>query len=173
VFKRAGRNLRLAVNAPVKALTDNALTRLVRDLRPRQENWPGLIIEITETDAIQEFETVLEAAVQLRIYNVRLAIDDFGSGYSSFARLKQLPFCELKLDRSYVQNCATDSVNAGICQSIIDLAHASGATCVAEGIEVPTDLAALVRMGCDLGQGYLFARPMSVGKLIELSPERN
>ena len=104
---------------------------------------------------MQEFDAVAEAAVQLRIYDVTLAIDDFGSGYSSFARLKQFPFSELKLDRSYVQNCASDPVNASICQSIVDLARASGAICVAEGIETEADCAALIRMGCNLGQGYL------------------
>ena len=122
---------------------------------------------MTEEEAVKEFDAVSEAAVQLRIYSVTLAIDDFGSGYSSFARLKQFPFSEIKLDRSYVQNCATDPVNASICQSIVDLARATGAICVAEGIETETDWNALIRLGCNLGQGYLFGRPMSVGKLIE------
>ncbi len=134
---------------------------------PRCEGWPGLIIEVTESEAIEQLGAVAEAATQLRIYNVGLAIDDFGSGYSSFARLKQLPFSELKLDQSYVQNCATDPLNAGICRSIIDLARASGAVSVAEGVETAHDLTALVRMRCDLGQGYYFGRPMSVRKLIE------
>ena len=166
VLAMAGRNLQLAVNAPVRALLDPGLTRLVRE-SPRCEGWPGLILEVTESEAIEELDAVAEAATQLRIYNVGLAIDDFGSGYSSFARLKQLPFSELKLDQSYVHNCATDPLNAGICRSIVDLARASGAVSVAEGVETAHDLAALVRMRCDLGQGYYFGRPMSVGKLIE------
>ena len=116
---------------------------------------------------VKEFDAVSEAAVQLRIYGVTLAIDDFGSGYSSFARLKQFPFGEIKLDRSFVQNCASDAMNASICQSIVDLARAAGATCVAEGIENKDDWDALIRLGCNFGQGFLFGRPMSVGKLIE------
>ena len=167
VLVSAGRNLRLAVNAPVKALIDPQLANLVREYHPRNPKWPGLIIEVTEDEAVQEFDAVSEAAVQLRIYNVTLAIDDFGSGYSSFARLKQLPFSELKLDRSYVKNCATDPMNASICQSIVELARATGAICVAEGIETATDRDALIRLGCEVGQGYLFGRPMSVGKLID------
>jgi EAL domain-containing protein (putative c-di-GMP-specific phosphodiesterase class I) len=166
VFAKTGRNLRLAVNAPVRALLDPDLTTLVRE-SPSSEEWPGLILEVMESEAIEELDAVSEAATQLRIYNVGLAIDDFGSGYSSFARLKQLPFSELKLDRSYVQNCATDPLNAGICRSIIDLARASGAVSVAEGVETAHDWTELVRMRCDLGQGYYFGRPMSAGKLID------
>ena len=173
VMASAGRNLHLAVNAPVQALIDPALVRLVREHHPRNPKWPGLIIEVTEDEAVKEFDAVSEAAVQLRIYSVTLAIDDFGSGYSSFARLKQFPFNEIKLDKSYVQNCATDPLNASICQSIVDLARATGATCVAEGIETATDWKALIQLGCNLGQGYLFGRPMSVGKLIDRTAAQN
>ncbi len=166
VMRSTGRNLHLSVNAPVRALTGSGLADLVRDAHPRDHSWPGLVLEVTEEEAVREFDAVSEAAVQLRIYGVTLAIDDFGSGYSSFARLKQFPFSEIKLDRSYVQNCATDSVNASICQSIVDLARAAGASCVAEGIETESDWMALVRMGCRVGQGYLFGKPTSVGNLI-------
>lgn len=166
ILKMSGRGLQLAVNAPVQALLNSRLTEIVRE-SPRSEDWPGLVIEITENEAVRELEAVSEAATQLRIYNVSLAIDDFGSGYSSFARLKQLPFSELKLDRSYVQNCADDPLNAGICRSVIDLARVSGAASVAEGIETDREWTALIEMGCDVGQGYYFGRPMSVGKLIE------
>jgi EAL domain-containing protein (putative c-di-GMP-specific phosphodiesterase class I)/CheY-like chemotaxis protein len=171
VMRKVGCNLHLAVNAPVQALTDPRLIGLVRDNHPRSAEWPGLILEVTEDEAVKEFDAVSEAAVQLRIYNVKLALDDFGSGYSSFARLKQFPFVELKLDRSYVQDCATVPMNARICQSIVDLARASGASCVAEGIETTSDCIALIKMGCDIGQGYLFGRPMSVGKLIAHAAE--
>jgi EAL domain-containing protein (putative c-di-GMP-specific phosphodiesterase class I)/CheY-like chemotaxis protein len=171
VMTSVGRNLHLAVNAPVQALIDPRLVNLVREFRPHNPKWPGLIIEVTEDEAVKEFTAVSEAAVQLRIYGVTLAIDDFGSGYSSFARLKQFPFSEIKLDKSFVQNCATDPMNASICHSIVDLARATGATCVAEGIETETDRDALLRLGCNFGQGYLFGRPMSVGKLIETTSE--
>jgi EAL domain-containing protein (putative c-di-GMP-specific phosphodiesterase class I) len=166
VMAKAGFELKLAVNASVRTLLEPGLTELVRE-SPKSEDWPGLIIEVTESEAVRELEAVAEAATQLRIYDVSLAIDDFGAGYSSFARLKQLPFSELKLDRSYVQECAVDPVNAGICRSIIGLAHSAGAASVAEGIETAHDWTALARMRCNVGQGYYFGHPMSVGQLIE------
>lgn len=165
IMAESGCDLQLAVNVPVRALLDSRLTEIARDA-PRDAGWPGLVIEVTESQAVKELEAVSEAATQLRIYNVSLAIDDFGSGYSSFARLKQLPFSELKLDRSYVQNCAVDPLNAGICRSVIELARVSGAASVAEGVETKQDWAALMEMRCDIGQGFYFGRPMSVGKLI-------
>lgn len=169
VLEKAGCNIRLSVNAPVAALSGSRLTQLIRESRPEAEHWPGLIIEITESDAVNDIELTTEIAVQLRIYNVELAIDDFGIGYSSFTRLKQFPFCELKLDRSYVQNCATDPINSCICQGVINLAHASQAVAVAEGVESADERDGLLAMGCDLAQGYFFARPMSVGKVIEMN----
>lgn len=165
VLAAAGCHLKLAINAPIQMLLDPSLTEVVRET-PAGKDWPGLIVEVTESEAVQELDLLFEAATQLRIYNVSLAIDDFGSGYSSFARLKQLPFSELKLDRSFVQNCANDALNAGICRSIVELASAHGATSVAEGVETAHDWTALVRMGCEVGQGYYFGRPMSVGRLI-------
>src|SRR4029079_15644459 len=97
---------------------------------------------------------------QLRIYVISLSIDDFGEGYSSFARLRELPFAELKLDASFVKNCSRDNNNADICQAVIELAHSFGAVAVAEGLENRADVPAIQQMGCDLGQGFTFARPM-------------
>ncbi len=101
-----------------------------------------------------------EIATQLRIYDIVLALDDFGAGYSNLARLKQLPFAELKLDRQIVAGCDTDAATAALCQMSIDLAHQLGAVAVGEGIETRAELYALARMGCDLGQGFLLAPPM-------------
>ena len=71
-----------------------------------------------------------------------------------------MPFAELKLDASFVKNCARDEKNAAICQAVIELAHSFGAIAVAEGLENVADVEAVQRMGCDLGQGFVFARPM-------------
>jgi EAL domain-containing protein (putative c-di-GMP-specific phosphodiesterase class I) len=86
--------------------------------------------------------------------------------------LRELRFAELKLDRSFVKDCASDAKNAGICQAIVDLAHHFGALAVAEGLESAADLNAVHRMGCDMGQGYFLARPMPKADFIALIRDR-
>jgi len=168
----AGVPLRVAVNTSVGALTRLQLPALVRAHRPKNGNWPGLILEVTESEVVKDVSLVHEMATQLRIYGITLAIDDFGEGHSSFARLRDLPFSELKLDRSFVDGCANDPTNIGICRAVISLAHHFGVVAVAEGIEKESDLQAIHGMGCDIGQGYLFARPMPKSELISMLSER-
>src|SRR5207249_8507342 len=101
-----------------------------------------------------------------------LSIDDFGAGYSSLARLRQLPFSELKIDRSYVTNCHVDRITAGLCQVIIDLGQRFGLKTIAEGIETTHECHKLQAMGCQAGQGYLFAKPMPKEQFIGLMRKR-
>ena len=117
---------------------------------------------------VRDVALMHEIATQLRIYGITFAIDDFGEGFSSFARLREVPFVELKLDRSFVKDSGSDPRNAGICQTIINLAHNFGALAVAEGLENAADLQAVHRMGCDIGQGYFLARPMPKASFIAL-----
>jgi hypothetical protein len=94
------------------------------------------------------------------------------AGYSSLARLKELPFSELKLSRSFVDGCSTDEKNSAICQMVIDLAHRFGSVVVGEGIEARADLQALMAMGCDFGQGFLLARPMDKQSFVSVLNQR-
>jgi EAL domain-containing protein (putative c-di-GMP-specific phosphodiesterase class I) len=165
-FAQIGFPFRLAINVPVNVLVKLPIHALVRELKPKSENWPGIILEITEDQVIRDIPLVHEIATQLRIHDIVLAIDDFGTGYSHLARLKELPFAELKLDRSMVTNCGEDKNNSSLCQAAIDLAHRFGTKAVAEGIESVTDLKALRQMGCDTGQGFLFAKPMPRDQLL-------
>jgi EAL domain-containing protein (putative c-di-GMP-specific phosphodiesterase class I) len=169
---RLGIHLHTAVNTTVGALTNLDMPRLIREHRPRNEKWPGLILEVTEGEVVKDVASIHEIATQLRIYGVTFAIDDFGEGFSSFARLRELPFAELKLDRSFVKDCAEDTRNAGICQAIIDLAHHFGAVAVAEGLENAADLQAVHRMGCDVGQGFFVARPMPKPDFVAMLRDR-
>jgi EAL domain-containing protein (putative c-di-GMP-specific phosphodiesterase class I) len=159
-FAFVGHDLRFAVNVPVEALMALPIPAIVRECRPRGDDWSGIILEVTEDQVIRDIPTVHEIATQLRIYRIALAIDDFGLGYSSLARLKELPFAELKLDQSFVQNCGDDPTNAALCRTVVELAHRFGGSAVAEGIETQSDLAVIRRTGCDIGQGYLFSHPM-------------
>ena len=160
LLARSGFNLKFAVNAPIAALTDLNLPELIRANIPKNGEWPGLILEVTEGEVAKDIGLAHEIATQLGIYGISLSIDDFGEGYSSFARLRELPFAELKLDASFVRNSSRDPKNAAICQAVINLAHSFGALAVAEGLETTDDVQTLQRMGCDVGQGYVFFRPM-------------
>ena len=162
----AGIPLKLSVNVPVSALVKLPIAGILRQWRPRTSTWPGLIMEVTEDEIIHDLKIANEAADALREFNCTLALDDFGAGYSSLARLRQLPFSELKIDRSYVINCHVDRVNAGLCETTVELARRFGLKTVAEGIETPHESHKLQGIGCDIGQGYLFGKPMPKAQLI-------
>jgi EAL domain-containing protein (putative c-di-GMP-specific phosphodiesterase class I) len=173
LFADAGFNLHLAINVPASALSKLPIAEIVTQNRPKSENWPGLILEVTEDQIVRDIALAKECAGELKTCGVTIAIDDFGAGYSSFSSLRDLPFAEIKLDDQFVKNCAIDATNAAICQTAIDLAHRFGSKAVAEGIESMTDLQALVVMGCDFGQGMLVAPPMPKERFLELLRQRN
>jgi EAL domain-containing protein (putative c-di-GMP-specific phosphodiesterase class I) len=167
-----GMSVKLSVNVPVTALVKLPLESILREERPRAANWPGLIMEVTEDEIIRDLKIANDVAGALRQFNCSLALDDFGAGYSSLARLRQLPFSELKIDRSYVSNCHLDRVNAGLCETIVELAKRFDLKSVAEGIETTHESHKLQAIGCNIGQGYLFAKPMSKAQLIGIMRRR-
>ena len=171
-FADAGVNLHLSINVPASALSRLPVARLVAENRPQVDAWPGLILEVTEDQIVRDIATAQKVAPALKDCGVTIAIDDFGAGYSSFSSLRDLPFAELKVDSTFVKNCATDATNAAICQTAIDLAHRFGSMAVAEGIESIADLQALSVMGCDFGQGVLVAPPMPKDRFLELLRQR-
>jgi EAL domain-containing protein (putative c-di-GMP-specific phosphodiesterase class I) len=168
----AGMPVKLSVNVPVSALVKLPIPAMLREERPRSPNWPGLIMEVTEDEIIHDLRIANDVADSLRMLNCTLALDDFGAGYSSLARLRQLPFSELKIDRSYVADCHVDRVNAGLCQTIVELARRFGLKTVAEGIETPHESHKLQGIGCQIGQGYLFAAPMAKAELLGIVRRR-
>ena len=99
---------------------------------------------------------------------VSLAIDNFGHGNSSFGLFKELPFSEVKIDRSFVKNCSVDKGNANICKSMVALAHNFGSKASAVGVETGEEAGKLAEIGCDSGQGYLFAKPMTEQELMAM-----
>jgi EAL domain-containing protein (putative c-di-GMP-specific phosphodiesterase class I) len=172
MFEEAGFNLHLAINVPVSVLAKLPIPELVDRYRPASDRWPGIIVEVTEDQIVRDLKLAQDVANRLRISGIKIAIDDFGAGYSSFSSLRELPFVELKLDSSFVKNCATDATNAAICQTAVDLAHRFGSAAVAEGIENAADLQALMVMGCDFGQGVLIAPPMPQQRFLDLLRQR-
>lgn len=155
-----GASVMLSVNVPMSAFVRLPIVQILREERPAAPTWPGLILEVTEDEAVKDLKIANDIAEQLRALHCTLAVDDFGAGYSSLARLRQLPFSELKIDRSYVTNCNVDRLNAGLCATIVALAKRFGLKTVAEGIETVEECRKLQDIGCDIAQGYLFAKPM-------------
>lgn len=171
-FSNLGLNLRITVNIPVPALVKLPVEEIVRAHRGHAGKWAGLIIDVPEEQIVTDLGLAVELTKRLEHINVRLAIDDFGRGYSFLARLGELPFAELKLDRNFVSDCGTDRVNAPLCKTVIDLAHNFGRVAVAMGIEKAADAVALVSMGCDYGQGFLLGQPMPEERFISLLRQR-
>jgi EAL domain-containing protein (putative c-di-GMP-specific phosphodiesterase class I) len=171
-FSKLGVNLRPAVNIPINALVKVAVADIVESHRGKFEKWPGLIIDVAEEQIVSDLALANDITTKLQHLDVRLAIDNFGRGYSSFARLKELPFAEIKLDRAFVTDCGSDKVNAPLCKTVIDLAHNFGSVAVAVGIEKASDALALVSMGCDYGQGFLLGQPMPEERFISLLKQR-
>src|SRR5690348_4339004 len=101
MFEDAGFNLHLAVNVPVGVLMKLPIAKLVAEYRPKSERWPGLIVEVTEDQIVRDIALARDIAAQLQVSGIQIAIDDFGAGYSSLSSLREVPFAELKLDRSF------------------------------------------------------------------------
>jgi diguanylate cyclase (GGDEF)-like protein len=128
---------------------------------------PGerLVLEITEGALMRDADLALEVLEQLKRLGVRIAIDDFGVGYSSLARLRRMPVDELKIDKSFVLNLATSQDDAIIVRSIVELGHNLDLEVVAEGVEDAASLDLLRSFGCDLVQGYHVSRPLTLTAL--------
>jgi len=171
-FSKLGVNLRLSVNIPVSALTKLPVEEIVNSRRPPGDKWAGLIIDVPEEQIVSDLKLAGELGKKLETCNVQLAIDNFGRAYSTLSKAEELPFAELKLDKSFVTDCGTDKVNAPLCKSVIGLAHSFGRAVVGVGIEKATDAVALVSMGCDYGQGYLLGQPMPEERFISLLRQR-
>lgn len=122
---------------------------------------PGrLSLDVTETAYIRILEERIATLDRLKELGVGVAIDDFGVGYSSLSYLKRLPADILKIDRSFVRGVGDVEEDTAIVRMVIDLAHTLGMKVVAEGIEERAQAALLAEMGCDMGQGFYFSRPL-------------
>ncbi|WP_430780431.1 putative bifunctional diguanylate cyclase/phosphodiesterase [Actinoplanes sp. G11-F43] len=157
----AERPLDIAVNLSARTLLDSRFPELVRELLEEHAVDPGRVtFEISEPGMLNDIERVLPSLYRLRDLGVRLSVDDFGTGASSLAYLRQWPVHEVKIDDSFVQGMATDSGDLAIVRAVIGLSREFGLTVVAEGVESELTLELLEEMGCEIGQGYLFSRPL-------------
>jgi diguanylate cyclase (GGDEF)-like protein/PAS domain S-box-containing protein len=153
-------NLKISVNLSAQQLQDQFLPEQVNDILTAT-GFSGncLTLELTESMLIEHADSTIELLNRLKAQGIRMSIDDFGTGYSSLSYLNRLPIDVLKIDRSFVQQMAAEN-NDDIVKTIIALSNALRLAVVAEGIETPQQQARLHRLGCEFGQGYLYAKPL-------------
>ena len=160
-WTRLGHDLKVSVNVSMDNMDRLDLPEVFADIvRQAGVETGRVILEMTESRLMSNIVTSLEIITRLRLKGFDLSIDDFGTGYSSMEKLKQLPFTELKVDRSFVCGATRDSVSRAILESSVQMGHALGMSVVAEGAETQEDWDLLVAVGCEEVQGYFVARPM-------------
>jgi diguanylate cyclase (GGDEF)-like protein len=162
----AGKSLSLAVNVSADDLGDIRFDFRVASTLLRHNLPPNLLtLELTESGFIEDPERALQILEMLATLGVTLSIDDFGTGYSSLSHLARMPVHEVKIDKSFIHGMEADAEFASVVRSAIDMGHSLGLKVVAEGIETMLAAESLRVMGCDIGQGYLYAKPMTCADL--------
>jgi diguanylate cyclase (GGDEF)-like protein/PAS domain S-box-containing protein len=163
-------HLRLSVNLSARELTHPDLVPTVLGcVRGSGIEPHPLTIEVTESTAMADGDSGFRALRDLSAEGIKIAIDDFGTGYSSIEQLRRMPVDIVKVDRSFVSGMASDSTDRELVAAVVGMAQALKLCVVAEGIETPEQAEALRQMGCDLGQGFLFARPVPAEDFAELA----
>ncbi|WP_339348215.1 EAL domain-containing protein [uncultured Sphingomonas sp.] len=174
-WQRAGSPLNLSINVSASNFSETDLVeRIQSGLLQRRLRADRLEIELTESAIMDQPDRAMAMLRELADAGVSLAIDDFGTGQSSLAYLQRLPAHVVKIDQAFVRSLsAGDSSDATLIETMVDLAHKLGFRVVAEGIETHNAAAALARMGCEEGQGYLFSRPLDADRLPRWLVERD
>jgi EAL domain-containing protein (putative c-di-GMP-specific phosphodiesterase class I)/CheY-like chemotaxis protein len=168
-WANAGLELRCAVNLPPSLVTDlDFPDRVAALLAEYQLDGRQLILEITETAVMQEPSLTMDILTRLRVKRIGLALDDFGTGFSSLTQLYQMPFDELKIDRSLVMNIPNTREANTMVGSLIDLGHNLGLSICAEGVESRAALDLLATLGCDSCQGFFISRAVPAADIEQL-----
>jgi diguanylate cyclase (GGDEF)-like protein len=161
-----GLSLQVSINVSARNLLDPELTTTVRHaLAKHHVDASNLVVEITESCIMADPNQAIAVLGELVDLGVGVSVDDFGTGYSSLAYLKRLPVTELKIDKSFVQGMDRDPQDAAIVRTVLDLGANLGLTVTAEGIETAEVWNALHQLGCTLGQGYYFSKPLPADDL--------
>jgi diguanylate cyclase len=169
VWYRRGARIPVCVNLFAASLTDVLLpAHIVEGLARRELPADCLIVEITEDLLVEDIAGARAMLTTLSEHGIRIALDDFGSGYSAVRYLRDLPIDEVKLDGGFIAPILVDSRTAAIVRAVIDLAHVLGVTTVAEGVESAETAAALRDYGCDAAQGFYYSPPITAQAVLEL-----
>ncbi|HET6370491.1 MAG TPA: EAL domain-containing protein [Nitrospiria bacterium] len=166
-WHQQGQKIPVAVNLSVRNLQDPSLPNQIGEILQANEVAPSdLELEITESSIMADPEMAMNTVEDLSKMGIRLAIDDFGVGYSSLGYLKKLKVNSLKVDRSFVKDVPYNNDDVSIVRSTIDLAHNLGLEVIAEGVDSKKGLKKLISLGCDQAQGYYISHPISPSELV-------
>lgn len=166
-----GFDLPISVNMPIETLSKLPVEDLIAEHHSTPKHWAGLVVDVPEDQVIHDIPSAIELSGRLKACNVRISIDGFAGGYSLLSRATELPFFEVKLSGE-VTDCATNKTNASICKSVIDFARRFGCFTTGTDLQKASDVAALVGMGCDFGQGSLMGHPMTEDRFMVLLRQR-
>lgn len=170
VMGRHNKELLLSVNISATSLKNLGLFKQIESLCEKNDIRPDqLILELTETAAMDDPVMSLDILTRLRLRGFRLSIDDFGTGFSSMLALVRMPFSEVKVDKTFVMTSGDSRESRLVIKAIIELAHSLNMQVAAEGIEDNNALELLRKMGCDQAQGYFIGRPMLPDAFVEWS----
>jgi diguanylate cyclase (GGDEF)-like protein len=166
---RADDPLDIAVNLSVRQLQSTGLAGEIAEVVDRIGIDPGLVnLEVTESSLMDDTEEMIRRLEQLKAIGLSLSMDDFGTGYSSLSYLRRLPVDVLKIDRSFVDGIAKTDEEWALAVAIVKMATSLGKRTVAEGVETAAQVAHLRALRCDLGQGYLFSKPLAADQFEQL-----
>lgn len=185
IFSMLGGRFPVALNMSISTLRELRLSALMREHRSEADTCPGIIFDITEEQVVDNIPLIRELARELESHGISIAIDDFGHGLTSLildryatwqreldglvhrlVRLKEMRFAELKIDRILATRCGVDDRAGAICKTVIDLAHHFRSVVVGIGIEKAATAASLQKVGCDIGQGFLFGEPLPLEEFV-------
>ncbi len=161
LWRQEGWEASIAVNVPADMLTDLELPDRIRELLARY-SLPGaaLAIEVTESEVARDLLNAMDVLARLRLMGVSLSVDDFGTGHSSLVKLRDLPFNEVKIDRTFIAALEDDAHTRVLTKATIGLGRSLGMRVVAEGVETQATSQWLARHGCAVAQGWLYGRPV-------------
>ncbi len=158
----------MSVNVSPRQLADPSFPSIVSEALMRAAVEPrSLWLEITESVMMENVESSIATLHALKALGVRLAIDDFGMGYSSLSYLQRFPIDNLKIDRAFIA-ATREEENTKLLRAIIDLAEIFGLRPIAEGVERPRQPELLLELGCELGQGFYFSRPVPAEEIVAI-----
>jgi EAL domain-containing protein (putative c-di-GMP-specific phosphodiesterase class I) len=168
LHRALGRHLAVSINISSRQLREPSFLQRFRHYLDEYAFAPAdLLIEITESLLVEDDDATMNCLDALVGMGVRLSMDDFGTGYSSLSYLKRFPFSEIKIDRDFVRDISTDTGDAALCLAIIAMARGLGIQVVGEGVETEAQAEFLREHDADIGQGYLFSRPLRLEGLCD------